>query len=117
MVQAEKSYAIVGYDKDADVYVRLATIYNDLLAAISVANHMATLGLKRRNGDQFDWLEVITEHKDLIHHVAQCTGQPLLNPYGEYLLKFAHNHGMTVDEAAKQPMVKARLEVFNATGI
>ena len=41
----------------------------------------------------------------------------LLNPYGEYLLKFAENHGMSIDEAAEQPMVKARLAYFNATGM
>lgn len=110
-------YTILGYDKDADVYVRLATIYDGLPVAISVADHMATLALKRMNGDNFDWIEVVAPHKDIRHHVAQCASQSMLNPYGEYLLKFAQNHGMTVDEAAKQPMVKARLEFFNATGM
>lgn len=43
--------------------------------------------------------------------------QKLLNPYGEYAVKFAENHGMTINEAMKQPMVKARLEFFNATGM
>lgn len=42
--------------------------------------------------------------------------QPLLNPYGEYAIKFAENHGMTINEALEHPMVKARLEYFNATG-
>lgn len=43
--------------------------------------------------------------------------QPLLNPYGQYVVKFAKNHGMTINEALEQPMVKARLEFFNATGM
>ena len=67
---AKEQYAIVGYDKDADVYVRLAVVYDNLLTAISVADHMAKLGLKRRNGDPFDWLEVINEHEDLLYHIA-----------------------------------------------
>lgn len=41
----------------------------------------------------------------------------LLNPYGEYLVKFAQNHGMSISEAANQPMVKARLAFFNETGM
>lgn len=40
----------------------------------------------------------------------------LLNPAGQYAVKFAQNHGMSIDEAMEQPMVKARFEFFNATG-
>lgn len=66
-------YVIVGYDKDSDVYIRLAVIYDSLDAAIKVADCMATLGLKRKSNDEpFDWLEVITEHKDIQHYVVQC---------------------------------------------
>lgn len=45
------------------------------------------------------------------------SAQTLLNPYGEYLLKFAENHGMSVSEAAEHPMVKARYEYFCKTGM
>lgn len=41
----------------------------------------------------------------------------LLNPYGKYLCKFAKNHNMSIEEAAEQPMVKARLDYFNKTGM
>lgn len=40
----------------------------------------------------------------------------LLNPAGKYAVKFAKNHGMSINEAMKQPMVKARFEFFNAAG-
>lgn len=40
----------------------------------------------------------------------------LLNSYGEYVAKFAKNHGISVDEAHQHPMCKARLSCFNETG-
>lgn len=70
--KTEKVYIIVGYDKDADVYVRLATVYSGLLVANSIADHIATLGLRRRDGDCYDWIEVIAPHEDTRYHVAQC---------------------------------------------
>ncbi len=39
------------------------------------------------------------------------------NPAGEYAVKFAENHGMSVSDALEQPMVKARMEFFNRTGM
>lgn len=39
-----------------------------------------------------------------------------LNPYGKYLCKFAENHGMTIEQAKEQTMVKARLHYFQETG-
>jgi len=39
-----------------------------------------------------------------------------LTPYGKYLLAFSRNHGITISEACEHPMVKARLNVFSATG-
>ncbi|MGO5096276.1 hypothetical protein ACTQ34_10695 [Agathobaculum sp. LCP25S3_E8] len=40
----------------------------------------------------------------------------LLNPAGQYAVKFAENHSMSINEAMEQPMVKARFEFFNQTG-
>lgn len=45
------------------------------------------------------------------------TDEKLLNPVGEYAAKFAENHGMSVADALEQPMVKARMEFFNQTGM
>lgn len=42
--------------------------------------------------------------------------EKMLNPAGEYAVKFAENHGISIAEAMEQPMVKARFDVFNATG-
>ncbi|WP_286030467.1 hypothetical protein [Anaerotignum lactatifermentans] len=42
--------------------------------------------------------------------------EKMLNPAGEYAVTFARNHGMSIQEAMEQPMVKARFEVFNKTG-
>lgn len=41
----------------------------------------------------------------------------LLNAYGKYLCKFAKNHNMSIQEAAEQPMVRARFDYFNKTGM
>ena len=41
----------------------------------------------------------------------------LLNPYGKYLCEFAINHNMSIEKATEQPMVKARLDYFNKTGM
>lgn len=42
--------------------------------------------------------------------------EKLLNPAGEYAVKFAENHGMSISDALEQPMVKARLKFFNQIG-
>lgn len=49
-------------------------------------------------------------------HGKDMTGK-MLNPYGEYLLKFARNHGMTTAQASETPTCKARLHFFNETGM
>ncbi len=41
----------------------------------------------------------------------------MLNPYGEYVVAFARNHGISIAEAYEQPMVKARKVFFDATGM
>lgn len=48
-------------------------------------------------------------------HGKDMTGS-LLNPYGEYVIKFAENHGISIDAAYQHPTCKARLEYFNQTG-
>ena len=55
----------------------------------------------------------ITETEGLENYVEQ----KLLNSYGEYAVKFAENHGMSINKAMQQPMVKTRLEFFNDTGM
>ena len=67
-----REYTIVAYDKDGDVYVRLATVYRDYNVATLAADFMATLGLKRLNGEPYDWIEVVDPHDDSVHYYAQC---------------------------------------------
>ena len=43
--------------------------------------------------------------------------EKLLNPAGEYAVKFAENHGISVDEAMREPMVKARFAAYAVGGI
>lgn len=47
----------------------------------------------------------------------ETNAQKMLNPYGEYVIEFAHNHGLSIDEAYEHPMVKARKIFFEATGM
>ena len=66
-------YTILGYDKDADVYVCLAIVYDGLNTAIKIANCTATMYLRKKsNNEPYDWIEVVEEHKDIRHHVVQC---------------------------------------------
>lgn len=43
--------------------------------------------------------------------------EPILNAAGEYAAKFARNHGISIEEAMNAPMVKARFDFFNKTGL
>lgn len=45
------------------------------------------------------------------------SNEKLLNPAGEYAVKFAENHGMSIDEAMQHPTVQARFAAYAAGGI
>jgi hypothetical protein len=66
------TYDIVAYDKDADVYVRIATIHHDISLAIACADRASELHLKRSNGEPFDWIEVITPYAGVRHYLVPC---------------------------------------------
>ena len=66
------AYVILGYDKDADIYVRLAYWYGDVDIAKSVAEHLATLSLRRKTGEPFDWIEAGEEYSGIRHCVCPC---------------------------------------------
>lgn len=67
---------------------------------------------------KFDkWCDKTCNRKDTVASVVHNeTSEKMLNPAGEYAIKFANNHGISIAEAMEQPMVKARFDVFNATG-
>ena len=44
--------------------------------------------------------------------VDEVTAPRLLNAHGEYVFKFARNHGLSIDDAHNHPMVKAHQHVF-----
>lgn len=51
---------------------------------------------------------------------AVATSEPdekMLNPAGEYAVKFAENHGISIEQAMQEPMVKARFAAYAAGGI
>lgn len=58
--------------------------------------------------------------KSILEKVVYAFDLPIktsiLNPHGEYVLKFAKNHGMSIAEAHEHPMVKAHLEFTNSMG-
>lgn len=57
------------------------------------------------------------ENKDKSASVVHKeTTEKMLNPAGEYAVKLAENHGISIAEAMELPIVKARFDVFNATG-
>ncbi len=49
--------------------------------------------------------------------IRQEDENKLFNPAGEYALKFAKNHGISIAEAMEKPMVKARFAYFADTGM
>lgn len=61
-------------------------------------------------------VEKLADLRQRLMSANEETVEKYLNPYGEYVLKFARNHGMSIDETCKEPMVKARLKYFNDTG-
>ena len=72
-----------------------------------------------RTSDQFPGNVRIDQLHDVRQMLMAATGESeekYLNPYGEYVLTFARNHGITIEEAYEQPMVKARREYFERTG-
>lgn len=42
------------------------------------------------------------------------TENSLLNPHGQYAVKFAQNHGISINDALEHPTVKAHAEVINS---
>jgi len=46
-----------------------------------------------------------------------CTTQPLLNQHGQYAVKFAENHGMSINEALEHPTVKAHAEYLSKVSL
>ncbi len=60
--------------------------------------------------------EDMTASDALIENGGKIPDTALLNPAGEYAVKFAENHGISLSGAMEQPVVKARLDFFNQTG-
>lgn len=54
--------------------------------------------------------------KEKLKEIVPVNEEKMLNPAGEYAVKFANNHGISISEAMEHPMVKARFNVFNETG-
>lgn len=72
MLSRFTAYAILGYDKDADVYIQLAYLHGDIENAKSIAKYLSTLSLKRANGEPFDWIEVVEEYSGVRYGVYPC---------------------------------------------
>lgn len=66
------AYAILGYNKDADVYIRLTYWHGDVEIAKSIAKYLATLSLKRTDGEPFDWIEVGEEYSSIRYCAYPC---------------------------------------------
>ncbi len=64
-----------------------------------------------------EWIKIEETVQKKTKDVAAETVQKVLNPYGEYVLKFAENHNMSITEAYEQPMVRARYKFFCETGM
>lgn len=67
------AYEILGYDKDAGVYICLAHWYGDINSANQVANYIGTLSLGKETGKPFDWIEVIEEYSGDRRHICLCS--------------------------------------------
>ena len=62
--------------------------------------------------------ELYTENCESgIGYADEVSRATILNPYGEYVVKFAQNHGLTILEAVDEPMLKAKKAFFEATGM
>lgn len=72
---------------------------------------------RRYHAPTSSW-EIYTENCESgIGYADEASRVNMLNPYGEYVVKYAQNHGLTILEAVEEPMVKARKAFFEATGM
>lgn len=79
-----------------------------------------TLDGRKYHAPVSDWVKLVisvNNESELIIGIKDEVNIPYLNAYGEYVVKFAKNHGLTIDQAYREPMVKARYEFFQKTGL
>lgn len=72
-------FIILGYDKDADVYIQLIVVHSmSFEETKNLAMHISSMGVRReRTGERFDWLEVIKPHTDNSLFTVPCEGEKL----------------------------------------
>lgn len=68
------------------------------------------------NGMELCSAECLTELVEAAQKRQEAESKGL-NPAGEYAVKFAENHGISISEALERPMVKARFAFFADTGM
>lgn len=74
-------FIILGYDKDADVYIRLITVhYLSFEETKNLAMHIGSIGVRReKTGEPFDWLEVIKPNTDNSLFTVPCEGESIFS--------------------------------------
>lgn len=88
-MESYKDYAVIGYDKDHDIYDALLET-NDLENAIIQAtlfSHVTELSdcLKSSCGDPFDWFKVVNVHcNDIIYWTSYSGSQEFHTYYVEF---------------------------------
>lgn len=66
-------YSIYGYDKDDDVYELIEYEYENLEMAIVAAKSIAiSTPIRDKNGQPFDWIEVVHEDSGIRQCVLPC---------------------------------------------
>ncbi len=80
-----------------------------------------TLDKREYHAPMEEWVKLkisVSAIKDINQMLLQEKGYGSnnLNPFGEYVVNYAKNHGSSIDEAFDKQMVKARYDYFNITG-
>lgn len=80
-----------------------------------------TLDKREYHAPMEEWVKLkisVSAIKDINQMLLQEKGYGSnnLNPFGEYVVNYAKNHGSSIDEVFDKQMVKARYDYFNMTG-
>lgn len=87
-------------------------LYNDIIQ--DLVKMKDNYSIKEHNPTMSNTIYNVLNYKPIA--VTSGIDFGIINPYEEYIQGFAHNHGITIEEAQRHPMCKARFEYFNTTG-
>jgi len=85
----------------------------ELLQAIDIFLDGCPIEKVPQRSGQYPWGD---ERQVAINYGKTVEPDEYINNYGRYVIDFARNNGISIEEAYAHPTVKARFDVFSSTG-